>query len=688
MNKKSSDVLCKEDSVLKVSRIGPKKADLFVKLGIRTLGDALMTYPRDYEDHTAPQKIADLQAGEKACVRAVVGTAPQFRRVRRGMDIAKLTVFDETGTLQITYFNNRFAAQALSEGVEYLFCGRVQQEGKRLVMVSPSSEQILPENEDAVLRYLPIYPLTAGITQKDMVRVTDAALTTLNDQEEDFLPAFLCTKYEMPEIGEALRMIHRPLCGIDVEQARRRMVFEELFLLCCGLQQLRLSRKTESGICFPTDDAAAFWEALPFRPTNAQKRVADEIARDVQSGIAMNRLVQGDVGSGKTVLAAYLCFLAANSGMQASIMAPTEVLASQHYKSLAPLFETWGFRTELLVGSLTKKEKQLMKARIAAGLTDIVIGTHALIQDDVEFKSLGAVVADEQHRFGVAQRSKLRGSGTPPHVLVMSATPIPRTLALILYGDLDVSVIDELPPGRLPIESYAVGEKMRARINAFIEKQLEAGGQAYVVCPTVEDGELPLKSAEEYGAALQKLLPHRRVGILHGRMRPAKKEAVMRAFSAHELDVLVATTVIEVGVDVPNANLMVIEDADRFGLSQLHQLRGRVGRGSRQSYCVCFGADKGELAKQRLKIFTSTTDGFEIAKADLGLRGPGDFFGTRQHGLPALHAANIASDLQLMQNAREEAEALLEKDPCFTAYPELRTRVEKMFSDAADTVYN
>ena len=687
MNKKS-DVLCKGDSVLNVSRIGPKKADLFAKMGIRTLGDALMTYPRDYEDHTAPQKIADLQAGEKACVRAVVGTAPQVRHVRRGMDITKLTVFDETGTLQVTYFNNRFAAQTLAEGTEYLFCGRIQQEGRRLVMVSPTSEQILPQNEAAVLRYLPIYPLTAGLTQKDLVRVTDAALTALNGQENDFLPVFLCDKYQLPEICDAVRMIHRPLCGSDVQQARRRMVFEELFLLCCGLQRLRLSRKAETGICFPVRDTAAFWAALPFRPTNAQKRVADEITRDVQSGSAMNRLVQGDVGSGKTVLAAYLCFLAANAGMQAAIMAPTEVLARQHYKSLAPLFEILGFRTELLVGSLTKKEKQLLKARIAAGLTDVVIGTHALIQDDVEFKALGAVVADEQHRFGVAQRSKLRGAGIPPHVLVMSATPIPRTLALILYGDLDVSVIDELPPGRLPVESYAVGERMRPRINAFIEKQLAAGGQAYVVCPTVEEGELPLKSAEEHGAVLQRLLPHRRVGVLHGRMRPAEKENVMRAFSAHELDVLVATTVIEVGVDVPNANLMVIEDADRFGLSQLHQLRGRVGRGSRQSYCVCFGADKGELAKQRLKIFTSTTDGFEIARADLGLRGPGDFFGTRQHGLPALHAANIASDLTLMQSAREEAEALLEQDPELGAYPKLRARVEKMFSDAVDTVYN
>ena len=679
---------CAEDSVLKVPRIGPKKADLLAKMGICKLSDALLTYPRDYEDHTAPRKISELQAGEKACIRAVVGTAPQFRRVRRGMDITKLTVFDETGTLQITYFNNRFAAQALREGEEYLFCGRVQNEGKRLVMLSPSSEQISAGEEDAVLRYIPVYPLTAGITQKDLLRVTEAALTTLDGCGEDFLPSDLCRKYELLEAAEAVRRIHRPQSGSEVEQARRRMVFEELFLLCCGLQRLKQSRKADAGMQIPVGQANVFWEALPFRPTTAQKRVGDEIVRDLQSGRAMNRLVQGDVGSGKTVVAAFLCFLAANAGMQAAIMAPTEVLARQHYQSLVPMFERFGFRTELLIGSLTRKEKQLVKAEIAAGLVDIVIGTHALIQDGVAFKCLGAVVADEQHRFGVAQRSKLRGTGEPPHVLVMSATPIPRTLALILYGDLDVSVIDELPPGRLPIESYAVGEKMRKRIYAFIEKQLEAGGQVYVVCPTVEEGELPLKSAEEHGAALQRILPHRRIGILHGRMRAAEKDAVMRAFSAHELDVLVATTVIEVGVDVPNANLIVVEDADRFGLSQLHQLRGRVGRGKRQSYCVCFGADKGKLAQQRLKLFTSTTDGFEIAKADLSLRGPGDFFGTRQHGLPALHAADLASDLTLMQNAREEAEALLESDPQMRNYPMLKERVDKMFFDSVDSIYN
>lgn len=393
----------------------------------------------------------------------------------------------------------------------------------------------------------------------------------------------------------------------------------------------------------------------------------------------MNRLVQGDVGSGKTVVAAALCVLAAQNGWQAALMAPTEILAAQHEQSLAPLFAALGFSCVLLTGSMGAAEKREKHAEIASGKAQIVIGTHALIQKEVEFRNLGAVVADEQHRFGVGQRATLRQKGGQPHTLVMSATPIPRTLALILYGDLDVSVLDELPPGRQPVETYAVGEKMRPRIYRFMEKQILDGGQVYVVCPLVEEGELPLKSAEQHVLALRRALPHRRVALLHGRMKQADKDAVMAAFSAGEADILVATTVIEVGVNVPNANLMVVEDGDRFGLSQLHQLRGRVGRGKRQSYCILFGKDKGEKARERLKILCGTNDGFEIARADLAQRGPGDFFGQRQHGLPALHVADLAADLALMQSAREEAERLLADDPGMEHYPELRARVERMF---------
>ena len=432
----------------------------------------------------------------------------------------------------------------------------------------------------------------------------------------------------------------------------------------------------------------AFWKLLPFAPTGAQKRAAQEIWNDIRSGKPMNRLVQGDVGSGKTVLAAVLCYLAVQNGYQAAIMAPTEILASQHMESLGPIFAQQGITCAVLSGSMTPKQKRECKEKIAAGEIQVVIGTHALIQKDVTFHRLGAVVADEQHRFGVDQRATLHEKGERPHTLVMSATPIPRTLALILYGDLDVSIVDEVPPGRTPVETFAVGEKMRQRIYAFIDKQIAEGGQVYVVCPLVEDGELPLKSAEEHGAALQKILPHRRIGILHGKMRPAEKDVVMNAFAAGELDILVATTVIEVGVNVPNACLMVIEDADRFGLSQLHQLRGRVGRGKRKSYCVCFGADKGEQAKQRLKILCQTNDGFEIARADLAQRGPGDFFGKRQHGLPMLKMADIAGDLALMQSAKEEAEKLLSDDPTLQAHPALRERVERMFRNDHGEIFN
>lgn len=676
-----------DESIRSVRGIGPKKAALLEKIPIRTLRDALECYPRDYEDRTRIVPIRDLREGEKAAVCAVVGTQPMLRHIRKGMDLTKLTVFDETGALPVTYYNNRYAAALLREGEEYLFYGRVQGTGSKRMMVSPVSEHILPGMEPPA-RIVPVYPLTAGVSQKEMEKVTAAALEVRGSAFQDCLPAQLCEKYDLIAWDEAMRCIHRPQTLDEVGQARRRMIFEELFLLCCGLQRLKERRAEAPGLVFTQGGPDTLWSALPFPPTGAQRRAAAEIWHDVQSGRAMNRLVQGDVGSGKTVLAAVLCDLAVRNGYQAAIMAPTEILAAQHLESLGPLFEQMGVSCELLSGSMPAAQKRACKARIASGETQIVIGTHTLIQKDVEFYNLGAVVADEQHRFGVAQRASLRDKGVQPHTLVMSATPIPRTLALILYGDLDVSVIDELPPGRTPVETFAVGEKMRQRIYAFIEKQLAEGGQAYVVCPLVEEGELPLKSAQEHGETLRRVLPHRRIGVLHGRMKPAEKDEIMSRFAAGELDVLVATTVIEVGVNVPNACLMVVEDADRFGLSQLHQLRGRVGRGTRKSYCVCFGADKGELARQRLKILCGTNDGFEIARADLAQRGPGDFFGKRQHGLPMLKVADLAADLQLMQCAREEAEALLAEDPEMERYPRLQERVDRMFREDSGEIFN
>ena len=676
-----------DDSVQFVKGIGPKKAKLFEKLHIRTLRDALETYPRDYEDRTVLTRIADLGAEDKYAIRAVVGTEPKVSRIRKGLTLAKCTIFDESGSLPVTWFNAPYVVAQLRVGQEYVFYGRVQGWGRARQLVSPQAEKVAPD-ADAPGRIVPVYPLTAGLHQRDLVRVTDAALAAVPGDWPDPLPAVLRAKYRLLDAADALAAIHRPQSTDEVAAARRRMVFEELFLLCCGLQQLKERRKADTGIVFSDAGLSDYLAALPFSPTGAQRRAINEIAADCASGRPMNRLVQGDVGSGKTVVAAALCALAAQNGWQAAFMAPTEILASQHAETLAPLLDKLGISCTLLTGSMTAAQKRSALAAIETGAAQVVVGTHALIQQGVTFHRLGAVVADEQHRFGVAQRAALSAKGETPHVLVMSATPIPRTLALILYGDLDVSVLDEVPPGRSPVKTYAVGESMRKRITAFIDKQVEAGGQVYVVCPLVEEGETDLKSAEQHAKDLQAALPHRRIAVLHGRMKNADKEQVMHDFAAGQYDILVATTVIEVGVDVPNANLMVVEDADRFGLSQLHQLRGRVGRGARQSYCVFFGADKGQTARERLKILCRTGDGFEVARADLAQRGPGDFFGRRQHGLPALHVADLASDLALMQHAREEAEAILQHDPALDGYPELRERVQRMFEERDDEAFN
>ena len=677
------------DSVQFVKGIGPKKVKLFEKLHISTLQDALETYPRDYEDRTQITRIADIEAEDKYAVRAVLGTEPRVSRIRKGMTLVKCTIFDESGSLGVTWFNQPYTAAQLRVGQEYLFYGRVQGFGRGRQMVSPQAEKVA-ESDPHPGRIVPVYPLTAGLTQRDMPRVTEAALDAVPGDWPDPLPELLRVKYRLPDAADALSAIHRPKNRREVDEARRRMVFEELFLLCCGLQQLKERRRADSGIRFDSSRLDEFFAALPFSPTGAQRRAIGEIAADCASGRPMNRLVQGDVGSGKTVVAAALCALAAQNGWQAAFMAPTEILAAQHAETLTPMLDKLGLRCTLLTGSMTAAQKRNALAAIESSSADVVVGTHALIQQSVVFHRLGAVIADEQHRFGVAQRAALSAKGETPHVLVMSATPIPRTLALIMYGALDVSILDETPPGRSPVETYAVGENMRRRITAFIEKQLVAGGQVYVVCPLVEDGEgdSNLKSAEQHAKDIQAQLPHRRVAVLHGRMKNAEKDAVMRDFAAHKYDILVATTVIEVGVDVPNANLMVVEDADRFGLSQLHQLRGRVGRGTRQSYCVFFGADKGSTARERLKILCKTNDGFEIARADLSQRGPGDFFGRRQHGLPALHVADIAADLALMQSAREEAEAILAADPTLSGYPLLKDRVHRMFAERDDEAFN
>ena len=674
-----------QDEIRFVRGIGPKKAQALERLGIRTLYDALEFYPRGYEDRTVVTRIRDLTDGESFCIHAVLAAPLKTAHIRRGMDVSNGMAYDETGAVSLRFFNNRYAASALESG-EYAFYGKVQREGRRFVMINPEFEPVGKGNKTG--RILPIYPLTAGIHQKDMESITGAALCVLPQHMPDYLPEDVCDRYSLPPLREAMMLIHRPQTIEQAETARRRLVFEELFLLSCGLGHLRERRSSVGGVPLRDLGLKDFYRVLPFAPTRAQMRAIEECCLDIASGRPLSRLVQGDVGSGKTMVAAALCWIAANNGKQAVFMAPTELLAQQHLQTLYPLLSKLGVSCGLLTGSMTPKQKKEVQAQIAFGEISVVIGTHALLSEKVHFANLAVAVVDEQHRFGVNQRATLTQKGQNVHLLVMSATPIPRTLALLIYGDLDVSIIDELPPGRQKIESYAVGQNMRRRIDAFIDKQCQLGGQVYVVCPLVEDGDSERVSAEHCAERLKHVLPHRRIGLVHGRAKSQEKDAVMQAFADGAIDILVSTTVIEVGVNVPNATLMVVEDADCFGLSQLHQLRGRVGRGTRQSYCIFFGADKGESAKQRLATLCRTTDGFAIAQADLEQRGAGDFFGTRQHGLPPLKLASLAGDTRLMAGAREAADSILRLDPDLSEHPELRERIERMFARCGEGMFN
>lgn len=675
-----------EDEVRFVRGIGPKKAQALERLGIRTLRDALEFFPRGYEDRTVVTKVRDLVEGEQAGIHAVLGAPIRTAHLRHGMDVSNGMAYDHTGAVGLRFFNSRYAASALEVGQEYAFYGRVQREGKRFLLVNPEFEPVGTDKK--IGRVVPIYSLTAGLHQRDIETVTAAALCVLPEHLGDYVPQTVREVYHLPPLGTALHWIHRPQTAQEAQQARTRLIFDELFLLSCGLGRLRERRAGVRGIALRDMSLREFYRALPFSLTGAQRRTIEECCLDISAGRPLSRLVQGDVGSGKTMVAAALCWLMARNGKQAALMAPTELLAQQHMQTLEPLFTSLGVRCGLLTGSMTPKQKRERQEQFAAGELDIAIGTHALLSEQVHFANLALAVVDEQHRFGVAQRAALTQKGENVHLLVMSATPIPRTLALLMYGDLDVSIIDELPPGRQTIESYAVGQNMRRRIDAFIDKQCQLGGQVYVVCPLVEDGETERVSAEHCAERLQQVLPHRRVGLVHGRAKAKDKEAVMQAFAAGEIDILVSTTVIEVGVNVPNATLMVVEDADCFGLSQLHQLRGRVGRGSRQSYCIFYGADKGQAAKQRLSTLCRTSDGFAIAQADLEQRGAGDFFGTRQHGLPPLRMASLAGDTRLIQGAKQAADALLREDTDLSNYPLLRERVERMFQRAGDGIFN
>lgn len=641
------------DPITMLKGVGEVRAKQLAQLNIFTLQDLICHFPRGYEDRTKLVPIEKLEPDVPACFRAMVMNTPRTSHIRKGLDLTKVQVADSTGRLNVTFFNSRFAAQQLEYGREYIFYGAVSGDFIGYSMTNPVFEA--PESQPVTTRrILPIYPLTAGLTNAALLRLVQQALAVCGLPEE-ILPAEVREKYGILPAERAYFAIHEPNSMAEAELAKKRMIFEEFFVFSAGLSLIRAARKEKKTEPYTDFDMVPFYDSLPFTLTGAQSRAVGEILEDFRRGIPMNRLVQGDVGSGKTMVAAAAAYCAARNGAQIALMAPTEILAEQHFASLSALFVPLGVSVALLAGSMTGKQKKDVRERIAAGEVQVVIGTHALLSESTRFDNLGLVITDEQHRFGVGQRSRLSAKGEDPHLLVMSATPIPRTLALILYGDLDVSILDELPPGREPVDTFLVGESYRPRINAFIRKQVAEGHQCFVVCPAVEENEeLGIKAASVWAETLQQtVFPDLRIALLHGQMKGAEKEAAMASFARGEADVMVATTVIEVGVDVPNATLMVIEDADRFGLSQLHQLRGRVGRGKAKSYCILTTHNRNPETLQRLKALCKTTDGFKIAEEDLRLRGPGDFFGSRQSGLPAFRVADLGCDLAAMKDAQQ-----------------------------------
>ena len=668
--------------------IGPSKAKQFANLNIYTLGDLICHFPRGYEDRTKLVPIEKLEPDVPACFKAMVMNTPRTAHVRKGLDITRVQVADTTGRLNLTFFNSKYVSDQLQYGKEYIFYGAVSGDFIGYNMTNPAFEA-LDSQPVTTRRILPIYPLTAGLSNAAVLKAVKQALE-ICDTPPEIIPAEVRSRYGILGADRAYYAIHEPASMAEAELAKKRLIFEEFFVFSAGLSLMRASRAEKRTAPYRNIDLMPFHLALPFRLTGAQNRAVSEIMEDFRKGAPMNRLVQGDVGSGKTMVAAAAAFAAAKNGKQSALMAPTEILAEQHYQSFCKLFEPMGITVALLTGSMKPKEKREVREAITAGEVDLVVGTHALITDATVFHDLGLVITDEQHRFGVGQRAKLSAKGNDPHLLVMSATPIPRTLALLMYGDLDVSILDELPPGREPVDPFLVGESYRARINAFIRKQVAEGHQCFVVCPAVEENEdLGIKAATVWAETLQQtVFPDLRIALLHGQMKGAEKEAAMASFARGEADVMVATTVIEVGVDVPNATLMVIEDADRFGLSQLHQLRGRVGRGKAKSYCILTSHNKNPETLQRLKALCKTTDGFKIAEEDLKLRGPGDFFGSRQSGLPTFRVANLSYDLQTLKDAQAASAAWIDSSGT-SDRPEavaLRQRIGELFTRAEGTM--
>ncbi len=653
-----------EKDVKYIKGVGPNRVKLLNKLGIFTLKDLITYYPRTYEDRSKPKNIAECIDGEEVLIEAyATGRVSDVRL--RGKTMQKLVIRDETGVATAVWFNQSYLKNKFEQGKKYTFYGKINNTFGRITINSPVFDEEGKTSNTG--KIVPIYPLTYSLSQNTIRKIMENGIKEVENKLEETLPEYILKEYHLEGINQATKNIHFPKEFKDFNIARNRLVFEELLTMQLALLELKNSYiNEEKGIQFSKDvHMSDIINKLPFRLTNAQRRVLEEIDNDMESEKPMNRLLQGDVGSGKTVIAMCSAYKAVKCGYQAAIMAPTAILATQHLENFKKIFDEFDIKCELLISAMTKKKKTELLERLANGEIDIVIGTHALLQENVEFKNLGLVVTDEQHRFGVKQRTTIVEKGQNPDVLVMTATPIPRTLALILYGDLDISIIDELPPNRKKIDTFAVTKGMEDRINNFIKVQLKEGRQAYIVCPLVEENEeLDLKSVEKlYEKCKTETFPEYRVEYIHGKMKAKDKDDIMMRFKNKEIDILISTTVIEVGVDVPNANIMVIEDAQRFGLAQLHQLRGRVGRGEYKSYCILKYEGKGETVRKRMKVMCDTNDGFIISEKDLELRGSGDFFGTMQHGLPEFKIANLFEDMNILKLAQEAAIRIIENDP-------------------------
>ena len=662
--------------------VGPKTAERFEKLGILTLSDLLCHYPRRYLDFSTPYSIAEAPADTECVVKAEVFAKPGGRILPGGRRMERITAGDDVSSLEITWFNNPYAAQKLELGQEYYFQGIVTGGMLRRQMVNP---QVRTNAQVKSSPFEAVYPQTEGLTSSAIAKCVRQLLPHA-ELLPDPLPPEMLKKYRLLSKADAVRAIHCPATEEEAFAARRRLIYEELLVLQLGIGRMKNHGAASTGAPMKKADASPFWESLSFSPTGAQRRAVEEILTDMSGETSMNRLLQGDVGSGKTLVAAAAIWACIRAGYQAALLAPTEILASQHAENLNRLLSPFGMRVALLTGGMKAAARRTTLAAIRDDEADLIVGTHAILSEGVEFARLGLAVVDEQHRFGVRQRGLLAEKAANPHLLVMSATPIPRTLGLLMYGDLDISILDELPPGRKPVKTRCITGKKRADLYGFLDREIDSGRQVYIVCPAIEDaGGSGLNAVKSYYEDIAKAyLPDRRVGLMHGKLKPKEKAEVMDDFKSGRLDALVSTTVIEVGVDVPNATVMVIENAERYGLSALHQLRGRVGRGAAESWCFLVSDNASESVQKRLKFLCSTSDGFAVAQYDLETRGPGDFFGSRQHGLPTLQIADLMNDTRTLHAAQSEAVALLAEDPLLER-PEhalLARQVEQMFDKA------